>query len=342
MKWTYKDAGVDVESGYKAVSLMKEHISKTFTPQVMGGIGSFAGLYALDLQNIAEPVLVSGTDGVGTKLQLAFLLDQHDTIGIDCVAMCANDIICQGATPLFFLDYLATGKLEPKKAATIVRGIADGCLESGCALIGGETAEMPGFYKNDEYDMAGFVVGIVDRNKIIDGSTIEDGDVLIGIGSSGVHSNGYSLVRKLAIEEEYRLDDYYESLGTTVGQELLKPTRIYVKPILEALKRYSIKGIAHITGGGFIENIPRMLPKGIKAIVKAGTWPIKPIFRLIQQWGNIDEKDMFNTFNMGIGMVVACQSEGGDNMIEFFTQQGYPAYKIGRVAKGGEGVVFEK
>ena len=342
MKWTYKDAGVDVESGYKAVSLMKEHISKTFTPQVMGGIGSFAGLYALDLQNIAEPVLVSGTDGVGTKLQLAFLLDQHDTIGIDCVAMCANDIICQGATPLFFLDYLATGKLEPKKAATIVRGIADGCLESGCALIGGETAEMPGFYKNDEYDMAGFVVGIVDRNKIIDGSTIEDGDVLIGIGSSGVHSNGYSLVRKLAIEEEYRLDDYYESLGTTVGQELLKPTRIYVKPILEALKRYSIKGIAHITGGGFIENIPRMLPKGIKAIVKAGTWPIKPIFRLIQQWGNIDEKDMFNTFNMGIGMVVACQSEGADNMIEFFTQQGYPAYKIGRVAKGGEGVVFEK
>jgi phosphoribosylformylglycinamidine cyclo-ligase len=342
MKWTYKDAGVDVESGYKAVRLMKEHITKTLTPQVIGGIGSFAGLYSLDLRNIDEPVLVSGTDGVGTKLQLAFLMDKHDTIGVDCVAMCVNDIICQGATPLFFLDYLATGKLVPEKIATIVKGIADGCLESGCSLIGGETAEMPGFYKDDEYDMAGFAVGIVDRSKIIDGSAIRDGDVLIGLESSGVHSNGYSLVRKLAVEQQYRLDDYYESLGNTVGQELLKPTRIYVKAIIEALKKYHLKGIAHITGGGFIENIPRMLPKGLEAIISEGTWPVKPIFQLLRGWGNIDSKDMYNTFNMGIGLVVACSNEYGDSMIEFFTQLGYPAYKIGRVAQGQEGVVFER
>ncbi len=342
MKWTYKDAGVDVESGYKAVGLMKEHIAKTLTPQVIGGIGSFAGLYSLDLRNIDEPVLVSGTDGVGTKLQLAFLMDKHETIGVDCVAMCVNDIICQGATPLYFLDYLATGKLVPEKVATIVKGIADGCLDAGCALIGGETAEMPGFYKEDEYDIAGFAVGIVDRNKIINGSTIEDGDILIGLESSGVHSNGYSLVRKLAIEEQYRLDEYYDSLGKTVGQELLTPTRIYVKAIIEALKKYNIKGIAHITGGGFIENIPRMLPKGLKAVIREGTWPVKPIFQLIQEWGNINSKDMYNTFNMGIGLVVACSYEYGNSMIEFFTQQGYPAYKIGRVAQGQEGVVFER
>lgn len=342
MKWTYKDAGVDVESGYKAVSLMKEHISKTLTPQVIGGIGNFAGLYALDLENISEPILVSGTDGVGTKLQLAFLLNKHDTIGIDCVAMCVNDIVCQGAKPLFFLDYLATGRLEPEKVATIVKGISDGCIESGSALIGGETAEMPGFYKEEEYDMAGFAVGMVDRKRIIDGSTIEDGDILIGLESSGVHSNGYSLVRKLVIEEQNRLDDYYKSLGSTVGEELLKPTRIYVKPILEALKRYNIKGIAHITGGGFIENIPRMLPEGIGAIIKEGTWPIKPIFHLIEEWGNMDKKDMYNTFNMGIGMVVVSTHEEADGMIEFFKGQGYPAYEIGRMKKGDEGVVFER
>lgn len=342
MKWTYKDAGVDVESGYRAVSLMKEHVLKTRTSQVIGGIGSFAGLYALDLQDIDEPVLVSGTDGVGTKLQLGFLLDRHDTIGQDCVAMCVNDVVCQGATPLFFLDYLATGRLEPEKVALVVKGIADGCLESGCALIGGETAEMPGFYEDEEYDLAGFVVGIVDRRKIIDGSSIEEGDLLIGLESSGVHSNGYSLVRKLVIEEKYRLKDYHDELGTTVGEELLKPTRIYVKPILDALKRYDIKGIAHITGGGFIENIPRMLPKGLKAVIKAGAWPIKPIFNLIQEWGNMEEGDMFNTFNMGIGMVVACSASEAHKVAEFFIGQGYLAHIIGRVEEGGEGVVFER
>lgn len=340
MKWTYKDAGVDVESGYRAVNLMKEHILKTHTPQVIGGIGSFAGLYALDIENIKSPVLVSGTDGVGTKLQLAFLLDKHDTIGIDCVAMCVNDIVCQGARPMFFLDYLATGKLEPEKAATIVSGIAHGCLESGCALIGGETAEMPGFYREDEYDLAGFVVGIVDREKIIDGSGIEEGDVIIGLESSGVHSNGYSLIRKLVIEEEYRLDDYNDTLGVTIGEELLKPTRIYVKPILKALRSYAIKGIAHITGGGFIENIPRILPDGVGAIIKEGSWPVKPIFQLISRWGNIGKLDMFNTFNMGIGMVVVCQALDADGLIRLFSDQGYPAHIIGRIEKGREGVVF--
>ncbi|HZJ58521.1 MAG TPA: phosphoribosylformylglycinamidine cyclo-ligase [Clostridia bacterium] len=340
MRWTYKDAGVDVESGYKAVDLMKKHILKTHTPQVMGGVGSFAGLYALDTKNIKEPVLVSGTDGVGTKLQLAFLLDKHDTIGIDCVAMCVNDIVCQGAAPMFFLDYLATGKLEPEKAAAVVEGIAEGCIESGCALIGGETAEMPGFYKEDEYDLAGFAVGIADRDRIIDGSQIEDGDVIIGLESSGTHSNGYSLIRKLVIEEEYRLEDHDEALGITVGEELLKPTRIYVKAILRALSSYTIKGIAHITGGGFIENIPRMLPKGLGAVIEEGTWPVKPIFELISGWGNIRKEDMFNTFNMGIGMAVACKATDSDGLVKLFIDEGYPAHIIGRVKKDLEGVVF--
>lgn len=241
---------------------------------------------------------------------------------------------------MFFLDYLATGKLEPEKAATIVSGIAHGCLESGCALIGGETAEMPGFYREDEYDLAGFVVGIVDREKIIDGSGIEEGDVIIGLESSGVHSNGYSLIRKLVIEEEYRLDDYNDTLGVTIGEELLKPTRIYVKPILKALRSYAIKGIAHITGGGFIENIPRILPDGVGAIIKEGSWPVKPIFQLISRWGNIGKLDMFNTFNMGIGMVVVCQALDADGLIRLFSGQGYPAHIIGRIEKGREGVVF--
>lgn len=241
---------------------------------------------------------------------------------------------------MFFLDYLATGKLEPEKAATIVSGIAHGCLESGCALIGGETAEMPGFYREDEYDLAGFVVGIVDREKIIDGSGIEEGDVIIGLESSGVHSNGYSLIRKLVIEEEYRLDDYNDTLGVTIGEELLKPTRIYVKPILKALRSYAIKGIAHITGGGFIENIPRILPDGVGAIIKEGSWPVKPIFQLISRWGDIGKLDMFNTFNMGIGMVVVCQTLDADGLIRLFSDQGYPAHIIGRIEKGREGVVF--
>lgn len=337
MEWTYKDAGVDVESGYRAVKLMKEHISKTHTPGVIGDVGSFAGLYSPDLKNIDDPVLVSGTDGVGTKLQLAFILNKHDTIGIDCVAMCVNDIICHGARPLFFLDYLATGKLIPEKMSLVVKGIADGCIDAGCALIGGETAEMPGFYGNDEYDLAGFAVGIVDRNKIINGSRIEEGDILLGLESSGVHSNGYSLIRKLVIEEEYRLDNYYESLGMTLGEELLKPTKIYVKPILEAIKTIDIKGIAHITGGGFIENIPRIMPKGLVGDIKWGSWPISPIFTLLEEWGNIDRMDMYKTFNMGIGMVVVCSPRETDKAVKLFNSQDYSPHIIGKVIRDDEG-----
>lgn len=340
--WTYKDAGVDVEAGYRAVKLMKDHVAKTFDSNVIGGIGSFSGAYALDFKEMNEPVLVAGTDGVGTKLQLAFIMDKHDTIGRDCVAMCVNDIVCQGARPLFFLDYIATGKLMPEKIAEVVKGIADGCLEAGCALIGGETAEMPGFYKEDEYDLAGFAVGIVDRSSIIDGTSIKEGDVLIGLESSGVHSNGYSLVRKLVIEERNRLMDYEESLGMTVGEELLKPTRIYVKAILKAKNKFNIKGIAHITGGGFIENIPRMLPQGLQARVLIGKWPIRPIFSLIKNWGAIEERQMYNTFNMGIGMVLACSEQDADALVNFLAQEEYAAHVIGQIERGEEGVVFER
>jgi phosphoribosylformylglycinamidine cyclo-ligase len=341
MASTYKDAGVDVEAGYQAVKLMKEHVVKTFDKNVIGDIGRFGGLYALDTDGLADPVLVAGTDGVGTKLQLAFLMNKHDTVGQDCVAMCVNDIVCQGARPLFFLDYIATGKLNPEKMATIVKGVADGCLASGCALIGGETAEMPGFYKDDEYDIAGFAVGIADRSKIIDGSQIMAGDMLIGLESSGVHSNGYSLIRKLAVKEKNRLQEKYDPLGSlTVGQELLKPTRIYVKGVLEAYKRYNISGIAHITGGGFIENIPRMLPHGLQAEINMGSWPILPIFKLIQQWGSINTREMFNTFNMGIGMVLACRPNVVQGITDLLFQEGYPAHVIGRVKEGTQGVVF--
>ena len=340
--WTYKDAGVDVEAGYRAVKLMKEHVAKTFDANVIGSIGSFSGAYALDLKGMEEPVLVAGTDGVGTKLQLAFLMDKHDTIGQDCVAMCVNDIVCQGAKPLFFLDYIATGKLLPEKIAQVVKGVSDGCIEAGCALIGGETAEMPGFYKEDEYDLAGFAVGIVDRSKIIDGTSIEEGDVLVGLESSGVHSNGYSLVRKLVIEEKNRLMDYEESLGMTVGEELLKPTRIYVKAVLKAIDKFSIKGIAHITGGGIIENIPRILPQGLQAKVFMGKWPIKPIFSLIKKWGAIEERQMFNTFNMGIGMVIVCPEQDADGLVSFLAGENYAAHIIGHIERGEEGVVFER
>jgi phosphoribosylformylglycinamidine cyclo-ligase len=340
MGWTYKDAGVDVEAGYEAVRLMKEHIAKTFDSRVVGGIGSFGGAYALDYRGMEQPVLIAGTDGVGTKLQLAFLMDKHDTIGQDCVAMCVNDVVCQGAKPLFFLDYIATGKLEPKKVAQIVKGISDGCMEAGCALIGGETAEMPGFYKEDEYDLAGFSVGIVDRKRMIDGSSIKEGDVLIGLESSGVHSNGYSLVRKLVVEQKNRLMDYEERLGMTIGEELLKPTRIYVRSVLKAIDKFNINGIAHITGGGFIENIPRILPQGLQARVMIGKWPIKPIFSLIQEWGEIEERQMYNTFNMGIGMVLACPESQADGLIKLFIEENCPAYIIGQVEQGEEGVVF--
>ena len=340
MGYTYKEAGVDVEAGYRAVRLMKEYVERTFDKNVIGGIGRFGGLYSLELEGISRPVLVAGTDGVGTKLQLAFIMDKHDTVGRDCVAMCVNDVICQGAKPLFFLDYIATGKLQPEKVAAVVKGGAEGCLEAGCALIGGETAEMPGFYKQNEYDIAGFAVGIVDRHRIIDGSKIAEGDVLVGLASSGVHSNGYSLVRKLVLQDNDRINEWNDSLGCTVGEELLKPTRIYVKGVLKAIERYDVKGIAHITGGGFIENIPRMLPEGLTAEIRMGSWPVLPVFELIKEWGNIEDREMFNTFNMGIGMVLACSPEHAEGMVELFCREGYPAYLIGRVKQGPRGVVF--
>ncbi|MFO7294404.1 MAG: phosphoribosylformylglycinamidine cyclo-ligase [Caldicoprobacter sp.] len=340
MGYTYKDAGVDVEAGYTAVRLMKEFIKKTYDRNVIGDIGGFGGLYSLDLKDMKQPVLVAGADGVGTKLQLAFIMDKHDTVGQDCVAMCVNDVVCQGAKPLFFLDYIATGRLKPEKVAQIVKGVADGCMQAGCALIGGETAEMPGFYKDEEYDIAGFAVGMVDRSKIIDGSNIQEGDVLIGLASSGVHSNGYSLVRRLVLHDKYRLEEKYDALGCTVGEELLKPTRIYVKGVLGVLKRFKVKGIAHITGGGFIENVPRILPEGLVAQIQLGSWPVLPIFELIKRWGDIEDRDMFNTFNMGIGMVLVCSPQDVDGIIAQLKSDGYPSYIIGRVIKGYGGVVF--
>jgi len=335
---TYKEAGVDVEAGYEAVRLMREHVKSTFRPEVLSDIGGFGGLFSLGKLKYEEPVLVSGTDGVGTKLKIAFLMDKHDTIGIDCVAMCVNDIVCSGAEPLFFLDYIAVGKNHPEKVAEIVKGVARGCVMSGCALIGGETAEMPGFYPVNEYDVAGFAVGIVDKQKIIDGKNIKEGDKLVGIASSGLHSNGYSLVRKLLNPTAEKLEEYIEKLGCKLGEELLKPTRIYVKTVLALKEKYNIKGISHITGGGFIENIPRMFPEGFRARIEKGTWPVLPIFNLLHQIGDIDERDMFNTFNMGIGMVLAVDSENADEIKAFIEEQGMPAYIIGEVIRGEAGV----
>jgi len=335
---TYKESGVDVEAGYEAVRLMRQHVSKTFRPEVLTDIGGFGGLFALDRDKYKDPVLVSGTDGVGTKLKIAFLMDRHDTIGIDCVAMCVNDIICSGAEPLFFLDYVAVGKNKPEKVAEIVKGVADGCVMAGCSLIGGETAEMPGFYPNDEYDVAGFAVGIVDKNNIIDGKRIKEGDVLIGLASSGIHSNGYSLVRKVLNPSSEKLSHYVEPLGSTLGEELLKPTKIYVKTILDLKERFEIKGISHITGGGFIENIPRMVPNGIRIRINKGTWPVLPVFSLIQELGNVSEGDMFNTFNMGIGMVIAVDREVAGDVIEYLNRRNERAYMIGELIKGEPGV----
>ena len=340
MGMTYKQAGVDVEAGYRAVDLIKNHAAKTFNAQVLSDIGGFGGMFSLDLSDLDEPVLVAGTDGVGTKLQLAFLADKHDTIGQDCVAMCVNDIICHGARPLFFLDYIAIGKMEPEKVASIVKGVSDGCIKAGCALIGGETAEMPGFYKEDEYDIAGFAVGIVSKSKIINGSRIIEGDELIGIESSGLHSNGYSLVRKLLAQNPSFVKEYYESLGCTLLEEILKPTRIYVDGILNVLKKYPIKGITHITGGGFIENIPRMLPKGLKADLFNGSWKVKPIFQLIADWGAIEQLEMFNTFNMGIGMVLAVEPDLTKQISDNLLKSGFQCHTIGKVTKGSCGVEF--
>ena len=328
---SYKDSGVDVEAGYEAVRLMKEHVNKTFRPEVMTGLGGFGGAFSLDLSKFENPVLVSGTDGVGTKLKIAFLLDKCDTVGIDCVAMCVNDIVCSGAEPLFFLDYIAVGKNVPTKVATIVKGVAEGCLQSGCSLTGGETAEMPGFYSIDEFDIAGFAVGAVSKNKIINGNSICPGDVLVGLPSSGVHSNGFSLVRKILNPTKERLGEYVNSLGCTVGEELIKPTRIYVKTVLDLISKYTIKGISHITGGGFFENIPRMGDDKLCYVINKGSWPILPIFPLLQQAGGVPEENMFNTFNMGIGMVFAMSPAEAKSVVDCLALKGEKAYIIGKV-----------
>ncbi len=333
MGLNYKDAGVDVEAGYKSVKLMGEHVKSTFRKEVLSDIGGFGGLFSLAQMKMEEPVLISGTDGVGTKLKLAFVQDKHNTVGIDCVAMCVNDIICNGAEPLFFLDYIACGKNIPEKIADIVSGVAEGCRQSGCALIGGETAEMPGFYPEDEYDMAGFAVGIVDKKNMITGENIKEGDVIIGLPSSGIHSNGYSLVRKIFKITEENCKEYVESLGETLGESLLKPTKIYVKEILEFIKNVEIKGISNITGGGFIENIPRCIPKEKKlcATIEEGTWPVLPIFELMQELGQVERMSMYNTFNMGIGMVLVVAPENVSKVMEVVEGMNEKAYVIGKI-----------
>ncbi|MBQ7266537.1 MAG: phosphoribosylformylglycinamidine cyclo-ligase [Firmicutes bacterium] len=331
----YKSAGVDVEAGYKAVELMKEHVKSTFVKEVLTDIGGFGGLFDISkAKDMEKPVLVSGTDGVGTKLKIAFLMDKHDTIGIDAVAMCVNDVVCSGAEPLFFLDYIACGKNEPEKIAEIVKGVAQGCRESGCSLIGGETAEMPGFYPVDEYDLAGFTVGIMDMAKAVDGSKISEGDALVGIASSGIHSNGYSLVRKVFEPTKENLLQNYPELGGSLGEALLTPTKLYVKPVLELIKKVNVKGLSHITGGGFIENIPRMMPKGLKAVIEEGTWEILPIFKLLEEKGNVERISMYNTFNMGIGMVAAVAKEDAEKAVSVLEAMGEKAYIIGSVEKG--------
>ncbi|MCG8482419.1 MAG: phosphoribosylformylglycinamidine cyclo-ligase [Clostridia bacterium] len=335
---TYKDAGVDIHEGEKAVKLMKQHVQKTFNKNVLTGLGGFGGLFNLDLTDIEEPVLVSGTDGVGTKLKIAFMMDKHDTVGQDCVAMCVNDILCQGAKPLFFLDYIATGKLKAEKTAEIVKGIADGCVESECALIGGETAEMPDFYSDGEYDIAGFAVGIVDKGKIIDGSNIEEDNVLIGLPSSGIHSNGYSLVRKLFFDQlQYNIHDQIDELGNTVGEVLLTPTKIYTKACNRVISEYDINGIVHITGGGFYENIPRILPKGYGVEIKLNSWVIPPVFKYMKEKGNISQEEMYATFNMGIGLMMIADKNDAQGILEKLEEVGEKAAIIGQVIKG-EGV----
>lgn len=338
----YKKAGVDIAAGNEAVERMKKHVKRTYRPEVLAELGGFGGLFSLDKSKYEEPVLVSGTDGVGTKLKLAFAMDKHDTIGIDAVAMCVNDIIVQGAEPLFFLDYLACGKVVPEKIEAIVKGISEGCVQSGCALIGGETAEMPGMYSQEEYDIAGFTVGIVDRKKMIDGSTIAPGDVVLGFASSGIHSNGFSLVRRLLLEEAgYSLDQQLEELGgAKLGDVLLEPTRIYVKQALELISKVQVKGMAHITGGGFIENIPRVLPEGVNADIQYGSWPILPIFELMQKKGEITNRDMFTTFNMGIGLVIVVPAEQVEEAVRVAESLGEKAYTIGKITEGSRIVTF--
>ena len=337
---SYKAAGVDVTAGYKGVELMKKAVQATYSNAVISDIGGFGGLYAPQIKGMEEPILVSGTDGVGTKLKLAFLMDKHDTIGEDCVAMCANDVICTGASPMFFLDYMALGKNIPEKVATIVAGVAEGCKKANCSLIGGETAEMPGFYPVDEYDLAGFCVGIVDKKKIIDNKTIEIGDKVIGLKSSGVHSNGFSLVRKVFEVNKENLNEYVESLGCTVGEALLKPTKIYVKPILKLIEQVKVKGISHITGGGFYENMPRMLREGVALKIDKNSYEVPPIFKLIAERGNIPERDMYNTFNMGIGMAVIVPESEAEKSLEILKQAGEEAYLIGEVIEGNREIIM--
>ena len=336
----YKESGVDITAGYEAVSLMKSHIQRTLTSGVLGGIGGFGGLFELDLTGISKPVLVSGTDGVGTKLRIAFLLDKHDTIGIDCVAMCANDIICCGAKPLLFLDYIAVGLNRPEKVAAIVSGVADGCVQAGCALVGGETAEMPGFYAPDEYDIAGFSVGVVDKDRIIDPSRVKAGDIVIGLASSGIHSNGFSLVRKVFDVDNRDLSVYSDELSMTIGEALLTPTKIYVKPILALLEKVAVKGISHITGGGFYENIPRALPEGCSVKIERAALSIPPVFRLMQKLGNVPEREMFNVFNMGTGMSLLVDPADADQTLRMLKENGETASVIGEVVSGEKEVVI--
>ncbi len=337
---SYKAAGVDVTAGYESVRLMKEHIKRTETAGCVSGIGGFGGLFAPDLTGMKDPVLVSGTDGVGTKLKLAMLMDRHDTIGIDCVAMCVNDIICCGAKPLFFLDYIAIGKNVPEKVAEIVKGVAEGCVQAGCALVGGETAEHPGMMAEDEYDIAGYSTGIVDRDKIIDPSGIKAGDAIVGIASSGVHSNGFSLVRKIFNVNDQNLKTFYPELGTSLGDALLTPTRIYVKAVLDVISKVNVKGISHITGGGFYENIPRALPDGISAKIDKESYEVPAIFGLMQREGNIPEHDMYNTFNMGIGMTLVVDKTDAQKTVDILAENGEKAYIIGETISGDEGVVL--
>ena len=335
----YAAAGVDITAGYKAVELMKAHVAATKTPGVCSDVGGFGGLFELDMTGITKPVLVSGTDGVGTKLKLAFLMDKHDTVGIDCVAMCVNDIICCGAKPLFFLDYIACGKNVPERIADIVKGVADGCIQAGAALIGGETAEMPGMYDEDEYDLAGFAVGVAEKSAIVDGSGITAGDVLIGLPSTGVHSNGFSLVRKALFEQAgYTVDTVLPELGgAKLGDVLLTPTKIYVKTLKPLFKAGVVKGVAHITGGGFIENIPRMIPDGLAADITLGSWPVLPIFDVLERAGDIDHKEMYNIFNMGIGMVLAVSAERADETLALLKDNGEAGYAIGTIVPDTDG-----
>ena len=338
---SYASAGVDITAGYKAVELMKSHIARTTTDGVIGSIGGFGGLFQPNLTGMEEPILVSGTDGVGTKLRIAFLMDKHDTVGIDCVAMCVNDIVCCGARPLFFLDYIACGKNYPDRIASIVSGVAEGCVQSGAALIGGETAEMPGFYPVDEYDLAGFAVGIVDKKKMIDNSAIQAGDVIIALPSSGVHSNGFSLVRKVFDVENSDIKTPNERLGgKSIGEALLAPTKIYVKPVLAVQEAVTIKGVSHITGGGFYENVPRSIPSGFTAKIEKASIRTPVLFDLIAEAGNIPERDMFNTFNMGVGMCMIVDRNDADTALSVLKEQGEDAYVVGEVVEGSEGVIL--